>query len=52
MTSADANDSLSDGYLGDGQTDLAREYAEKALALLDKVLQAEAVEDDFRDRDL
>jgi hypothetical protein len=32
--SADANDSLSDAYLADGQKDLARQYAEKALALL------------------
>jgi pimeloyl-ACP methyl ester carboxylesterase len=33
--SADANDSLSDAYLADGQKDLARQTAEKALALLD-----------------
>ncbi len=32
--SADANDSLSDAYLADGQKDLARQHAEKALALL------------------
>jgi tetratricopeptide (TPR) repeat protein len=32
--SANANDSLSDAYLADGQKDLARQYAEKALALL------------------
>jgi tetratricopeptide (TPR) repeat protein len=32
--SADANDSLSDAYLANGEKDLAREYAEKALALL------------------
>jgi len=32
--SADANDSLSDAYLADGEKDLARQYAEKALALL------------------
>jgi dienelactone hydrolase len=32
--SADANDSLSDAYLADGEKDLARRYAEKALALL------------------
>ncbi|HEY4229152.1 MAG TPA: MBL fold metallo-hydrolase [Thermoanaerobaculia bacterium] len=32
--SADAHDSLSDVYLADGQKDLAREHAEKALALL------------------
>jgi hypothetical protein len=33
--SADANDSLADGYLKDGQKDLARKHAEKALAILD-----------------
>jgi alpha/beta superfamily hydrolase len=33
--SADANDDLADAYLADGQKDLARQYAEKALALLD-----------------
>ncbi len=33
--SADANDSLADAYLRDGQKELARQYAEKALALLD-----------------
>jgi pimeloyl-ACP methyl ester carboxylesterase len=33
--SADAYDSLSDVYLADGQKDLARQTAEKALALLD-----------------
>jgi DinB superfamily len=33
--SADAYDSLSDAYLADGQNDLARQTAEKALALLD-----------------
>ncbi|MFY9553020.1 MAG: DinB family protein [Thermoanaerobaculia bacterium] len=32
--SADAHDSLSDAYLADGQKELARENAEKALALL------------------
>jgi dienelactone hydrolase len=32
--SADANDNLADGYLADGQNDLARQHAEKALALL------------------
>ncbi len=32
--SADANDSLSDAYLANSEKDLAREYAEKALALL------------------
>ena len=32
--SADANDSLSDAYLADGQKELARQHAEKALALL------------------
>lgn len=33
--SADANDNLAAAYLADGQKDLARQYAEKALALLD-----------------
>lgn len=33
--SADANDSLAGAYLADGQQDLARQYAERALALLD-----------------
>jgi len=33
--SADANDNLAGAYLADGQKDLARQYAEKALALLD-----------------
>lgn len=33
--SADANDDLADAYLADGQNDLARQHAEKALALLD-----------------
>jgi hypothetical protein len=33
--SAAAYDNLSDAYLADGQKDLARQYAEKALALLD-----------------
>jgi pimeloyl-ACP methyl ester carboxylesterase len=33
--SADANDDLAGAYLKDGQKDLARQYAEKALALLD-----------------
>jgi hypothetical protein len=33
--SADANDNLADAYLADGQQDLARQFAEKALALLD-----------------
>jgi dienelactone hydrolase len=33
--SADANDSLADAYLRNGEKELAREYAEKALALLD-----------------
>jgi hypothetical protein len=32
--SADANDDLADGYLADGQKDLARQYAERVLALL------------------
>jgi len=33
--SADANDNLAGAYLADGQKDLARQYAGKALALLD-----------------
>jgi dienelactone hydrolase len=33
--SADAHFNLADAYLADGQKDLARQYAEKALALLD-----------------
>ena len=33
--SADANGNLADAYLADGQKDLARQYAEKALALLE-----------------
>lgn len=33
--SAEANDDLADAYLADGQKELARHYAEKALALLD-----------------
>jgi tetratricopeptide (TPR) repeat protein len=33
--SADAHSNLADAYLKDGQKDLARQYAEKALALLD-----------------
>jgi dienelactone hydrolase len=33
--SADANDNLADAYLADGQKDLARQHAEKTLAILD-----------------
>ena len=33
--SADAHDNLAEAYLEDGQKDLARQYAERALALLD-----------------
>ncbi|HYL62902.1 MAG TPA: SUMF1/EgtB/PvdO family nonheme iron enzyme [Candidatus Methylomirabilis sp.] len=33
--SADANDNLADAYLANSQNDLAREYAEKALAMID-----------------
>lgn len=33
--SADANDNLADAYLADGRKDLARQYAQKALTLLD-----------------
>ena len=33
--SADAHETLGEAYLADGQKDLARQYAEKALAILD-----------------
>ena len=33
--SADANENLADAYLADGQKDLAKQYAEKAQAILD-----------------
>jgi len=33
--SADAEDNLADAYLADGQKDLAKQHAEKALAILD-----------------
>jgi hypothetical protein len=33
--SADANETLAEAYLADGQKDLARQHAEKALAILD-----------------
>jgi len=33
--SADANGNLADAYLQDGEKDLAKQYAEKALAILD-----------------
>jgi len=33
--SADANETLAEAYLADGQKDLARQLAEKALAILD-----------------
>jgi tetratricopeptide (TPR) repeat protein len=33
--SADAHSNLADAYLAEGQKDLARQYAEKALTLLD-----------------
>src|SRR6266436_6775038 len=33
--SADANETLAEAYLADGQKELARQYAEKALAILD-----------------
>ena len=33
--SADVEDNLADAYLADGQKDLARQHAEKALAILD-----------------
>jgi Tfp pilus assembly protein PilF len=33
--SADANDNLADAYMSDGQKDLARQYTQIALALLD-----------------
>src|SRR5437868_1729656 len=35
--SADANETLAEAYLADGQKELARQHAEKALALLDLV---------------
>jgi hypothetical protein len=34
-SSADAHYNLADDYLADGQKDLARQYAEKALAMID-----------------
>jgi Tfp pilus assembly protein PilF len=33
--SADAHENLAEAYLADGQKDLARQHAEKALAILD-----------------
>ena len=33
--SADANENLADAYLADGQKDLAKQHAERALAILD-----------------
>jgi Flp pilus assembly protein TadD len=33
--SADAHETLAEAYLADGQKDLARQHAEKALAILD-----------------
>jgi Tfp pilus assembly protein PilF len=33
--SADANETLAEAYLADGQKELARQHAEKSLALLD-----------------
>ena len=35
LSSADANETLGEAYLADGQKDLARQHAEKALALVD-----------------
>ena len=35
LDSADAHYNLADAYLKDGQKDLARQYAEKALAMID-----------------
>jgi len=35
LNSADAHYNLADAYLADGQKDLARQYAEKALAMMD-----------------
>ena len=35
LASADANETLGEAYLADGQKDLARQHAEKALALVD-----------------
>jgi tetratricopeptide (TPR) repeat protein len=37
--SADANETLAEAYLKDGQNDLARQHAEKALALFDSQAQ-------------
>jgi len=48
--SADANDSLGDAYLANGEKDLARQYAEKALALLvSNTKESEARRDVIRD---
>jgi hypothetical protein len=48
--SADANDSLGDAYLANGANDLARQYAEKALALLPSdTKESEARRDAIRD---
>jgi tetratricopeptide (TPR) repeat protein len=48
--SADANDSLGDAYLANGEKDLARQYAEKALALLaSDTKESEARRDVIRD---
>jgi dienelactone hydrolase len=48
--SADANDSLGDAYLANGENDLARQYAEKALALLPSdTKESEARRDAIRD---
>jgi dienelactone hydrolase len=48
--SADANDSLGDAYLANGEKDLARQYAERALALLaSDTKESEARRDVIRD---
>jgi dienelactone hydrolase len=48
--SADANDSLGDAYLANGEKDLARQYAEKALVLLaSDTKESEARRDAIRD---
>lgn len=48
--SADANASLADAYLDDGQKDLARQYAEKALAILDAHSSPAALWNDTQQR--
>jgi hypothetical protein len=48
--SADANDRLGDAYLANGENNLARQYAEKALALLaSDTKESKARRDTIRD---